>query len=392
MKLLTLTSLYPNAVHGNHGVFVENRLRHLSASGDVTCRVVAPVPWFPSTHAAFGRYAQYARVPRSETRHGIRVDHPRFLQIPKIGMAPSPYLMAAALKPVIEKILADGYDFDLIDSHYFFPDGVAAVMLGEYFNKPVVVTARGSDISVLTTHALPRRLILRAAAKADGLITVCQALKTAMVELGVPDERIVTLRNGVDLTLFQPVERAIARARLGLSQYTLLAVGRLTEAKGQALIIEALTSLPDVRLLLAGSGPDRDALQRLAQELGVQSRVTFLGDVAHAELRNTYNAADALVLASSREGWANVLLEAMACGTPVIASRVWGTPEVVRGPDAGLLLEQRTAAGIAAAVQALRARPPARTATRRYAEQFSWDATSRGQTALFEHILEGRTP
>ena len=392
MKILTFTSLYPNAAQPNHGVFVENRLRHLTADGNVECRVVAPVPWFPSTNERFGRYAQFARVPATEQRHGIRIDHPRYLQIPKVGMSVSPYLMAAAMRPVIRRILDEGYDFDLIDAHYFFPDGVAAVMLGKTFGKPVVVTARGSDISEIPRHAVPRKLIQRATERADGLITVCEALKTAMVEIGVSDERIVALRNGVDLNVFQPVDRVVQRARLGLTGFTLLSVGQLVVHKGQSLIIEALPLLPDVRLLLAGTGPDRAALEAQARQLGVQERVTFLGAVPHAELRNYYGAADALVLASSREGWANVLLESMACGTPVIASKVWGTPEVVQSRDAGLLLEQRTARDIAAAVKTLQTLPPERADTRRYAERFSWGETTKGQLRLFKKILEARKP
>jgi teichuronic acid biosynthesis glycosyltransferase TuaC len=392
MNILTFTSLYPNAAQPDHGVFVENRLRHLVAGGGVSCKVVAPVPWFPSTDPRFGRYAQFARVPRNEVRHGIRITHPRYLRLPKVGMTMAPAMMAAAIKPLLRRMLDEGDDFDLIDAHYFYPDGVAAVMLGQYFGKPVVVTARGSDISVCGNYRLPRNLMRRAAAKAAGLVTVCEALKDAMVGLGVPGERIVALRNGVDLSVFQPVDRQQVRTQLRLDGFTLLAVGQLVAHKGQALVIEALPLLPGVRLLLAGTGPDRAALEQLARNLNVYDRVTFLGAVPHAQLRAFYGACDALVLASSREGWANVLLESMACGTPVIASKVWGTPEVVRSREAGLLIEQRSAAAIANAVQALRALAPDRAATRRYAEQFSWAATTTGQMNLFERILQARQP
>ncbi len=296
------------------------------------------------------------------------------------------------MKPLLRRLLDESDGFDLIDAHYFYPDGVAAVMLGEYFGKPVVVTARGSDISICGNYRVPRSLMRRAAAKAAGLVTVCEALKEAMVGLGVPGERIVALRNGVDLSVFQPVDREQVRKQLRLDQFTLLAVGQLVAHKGQSLVIEALALLPGVRLLLAGTGPDRAVLEQLARQLGVYDRVTFLGAVPHTQLRHFYGAADALVLASSREGWANVLLESMACGTPVIASKVWGTPEVVRTREAGLLFEQRSAGAIANAVQALRALAPDRAATRRYAEQFSWAATTTGQINLFERILQARQP
>jgi teichuronic acid biosynthesis glycosyltransferase TuaC len=389
MKILTFTTLYPNQAQPNHGVFVENRLRHLVLSQQVEVRVVAPVPWFPFKHARFGKYATFARVPRAEERHGISILHPRFPQIPKVGMSMSPFLLAAAVRPVLQRMIDEGYDFDVIDAHYFYPDGVAAALLARHFKKRLVITARGSDISVLPEFFVPGKLIRWAAARASGLITVCQALKDAMVDLGISPERIVPLRNGVDLKLFRIIDRDARRRELGLTGFTLLSVGLLAEHKGHCLIIEALPSMPGVRLLIAGTGPDREALERLAEQLGVRERVTFLGAVPHAELPQYYGAVDALVLASSREGWANVLLESMACGTPVVASRVWGTPEVVAAAAAGVLMHERSANGIAQAVSALREDYPAHEATRHYAEGFSWDDTTNGQLTLFRRLLQG---
>ena len=388
MKILTFTTLFPNAVKPNNAIFVETRLRHLVASGQVDSRVVAPVPWFPFASDRFGAYGDFARVPEDENRFGIEVRHPRYPVIPKVGMNMAPALLARAARASVARLIDEGFDFDLIDAHYFYPDGVAAVKLGKYFNKPVVITARGSDISLIPQYRAPRAMIQWAAANAAAMITVCNALKTELVALGAAEERITPLRNGVDLVRFQPAERAALRADLGLDSYTLLSVGHLVALKGHDLAIGALAMLPGVRLMIAGSGVERERLEALARELKVTDRVRFLGAVPQAELPRYYNAADALVLASSREGWANVLLEAMACGTPVVASNVWGTPEVVASPDAGVLMGERSARGVADAVEALRAASPQRSATRRYAEQFSWDATTAGQLKLFESILQ----
>jgi teichuronic acid biosynthesis glycosyltransferase TuaC len=390
MKILTFSTLFPNAEKPGHGIFVETRLRHLAASGQVEARVVAPVPWFPLKHPRFGTYSAYARAPGSEVRSGIPVLHPRYPVLPKIGMNVAPRLLANAVRPVLARMIADGFDFDLIDAHYFYPDGVAAAMLGQYFNKPVVITARGSDITLFPSYPKPREQIEWAAGRADAIITVCDALRDEVLRMGVEPSKVVSLRNGVDLQLFRPVEREAVRARLGVAGFTLLAVGHLVPVKAQALAVAALARLPEVQLLLAGNGPDRAMLEQLAQDQGVAQRVRFLGALPQAALRDYYGAADALVLPSEREGWANVLLESMACGTPVIASRVWGTPEVVAAPEAGLLLEERSAAGVADAVHALRANYPDRAATRRYAERFSWDDTTAGQLALFRRVLEKR--
>jgi glycosyltransferase involved in cell wall biosynthesis len=381
MKILTFSTLFPNSEKPGHGIFVETRLRHLVASGQVEARVVAPVPWFPSAHPRFGQYARQARVPRQELRHGIAVSHPRYPVLPKIGMNVAPLLLAQSVKPAIARLLDEGFDFDLIDAHYFYPDGVAAALLGRYFNKPLVITARGSDITLLPRYPLPRRMIMWAAKRADAVITVCNALRDEVVALGVDPARVTSLRNGVDLQLFQPTARSAA------AQFTLLTVGHLVPVKAQELIIGALPLLPGVRLVLAGDGPNRAMLEQLARSLEVSGRVEFLGAVPQAQLRAHYGAADALVLASSREGWANVLLESMACGTPVVASRVYGTPEVVAAPEAGILMAERTPQGVADAVNALRANYPDRGATRRYAERFSWDDTTAGQLAVFTTVL-----
>ena len=387
MKLLTFSSLFPNTVKPSHGIFVETRLRYLLASGKATSRVVAPVPWFPSSHPRFGDYAAFSKVPTNEVRYGIEVSHPRYMVIPKVGMTAAPWLMAQACKKEIGRILDEGYDFDAIDAHYFYPDGVAAVMLGKYFNKPVVITARGTDINLIPQYALPKKQLMWAASNAAGMITVCNALREEMIGLGIDGERIVALRNGVDLQRFQPTDRAAARASLGIDGFTAISVGVLDPRKAHDLTIGALPLMPDVKLLIAGIGPERKRLEAQAAQLGVADRVTFLGAVAQTELKHYYNAADAMVLASSREGWANVLLESMACGTPVVASNVWGTPEVVAAPAAGVLMKERSSRGIAEAMADLRANYPEHAATRRYAEGFSWDATTEGQVQLFSRII-----
>jgi glycosyltransferase involved in cell wall biosynthesis len=384
MKILTFSTLFPNSEKPGHGIFVETRLRHLVASGQVEARVVAPVAWFPSANPRFGEHAKLARVPRHEQRHGIAVSHPRYPVLPKIGMNVAPLLLAQAVKPAIARLIDEGYDFDLIDAHYFYPDGVAAAMLARYFNKPLVITARGSDITLLPKYPLPGRMIRWAAKRADAVITVCNALRDEVVALGVDANRVTSLRNGVDLQLFRPTERVAG------TQFTLLTVGHLVPVKAQELIIGALPLLPGVRLVVAGDGPNRAMLEQLAHSLNVAGRVEFLGAVPQAELRSHYGAADALVLASSREGWANVLLESMACGTPVVASCVYGTPEVVAAPEAGVLMAERTSQGVADAVNALRANYPDRAGTRRYAERFSWEDTTAGQLSLFEEVINRR--
>lgn len=392
MRILTFTTLYPNAEQPAHGVFVEHRLRHLVQSGKLEARVVAPIPWFPFKGARFGRYGTFARAPQRELRHGIEVLHPRYPVIPKVGMTVAPMLIVSALYHVLRRIIANGYDFDLIDAHYFYPDGVAAVALGKLFKKPVVITARGTDVHFIPKFRLPRKMIQWTAGHASACITVCEALRKTLIELGAPQDKVHTLRNGVDLELFCPVDRVEARSTIGGFERMLVFVGHLVELKGHHIAIQALEDIPDAHLFIIGEGEERISLVQLAGSRGVAERVHFVGQVEQAALKTYYSAADALILASSREGWANVLLEAMACGTPVIATNVWGTPEVVAAPEAGVLMGSRTPAGLVEAYHRLFSAYPDRSDTRRYAEQFSWNETTEGQLSLFNEVIQAADP
>jgi len=384
LRVLVFSTLYPNQAQPNHGVFVENRLRHTLAQGDIEATVLAPVPWFPSRNPSFGRYALYADVPRQETRHGLTVYHPRYLVIPKVGSRLTPAFLYRTAKRAVDEMARRGVPkFDLIDAHYFYPDGVAAARLAKELNIPLLITGRGTDLTLIPQSAPERAQIQWASRQASGMITVCEDLRQKLVGLGEPAARVVTLRNGVDLKRFTPGDRAAARAKLGIDGFTLLSVGSLIPRKGHELIIAALTELPDMTLMIAGSGPMRAELERVAREKGVTARVRFLGEIAHDDLTDAYRAADIFVLASSREGWANVLLEAMACGTPVVATNVNGTPEVIQDSALGQLVEERSAPALAQAITALRLRTPDRNAVRTYAEQFSWEATARANKALF---------
>lgn len=389
IRLLTFTTLFPSAARPRHGIFVETRLRQLLATHAVAATVVAPVPWFPSGAQVFGRYGALARTPRAERRAGIDVRHPRYFMIPKIGMTIPPWTLARAAEQEIRHLSRDGFDFDLIDAHYFYPDGVAAAMLARRLGKPFVVTARGSDINRIAQLAAPRRLILSAARSASRIVAVSQALKQTMAALGVEPDHIVVLRNGVDLELFQPIDRDEARRTLGLAApKVLVSVGNLVPEKGHDLFIETVAALPGVEALIVGAGPERRRLLELIGRRGVAARLRILDEMPQERLRVVYSAADALVLASAREGWPNVLLEAMACGTPVVAADVGGVREIVAEPVAGRVVESRDGAAFARAANDLLASPPEHGAVRRYAESFGWEEVARLQVDLFRTVLD----
>ena len=397
VRTLLFSTLYPSSARPGHGVFVETRLRELLKHGGIDSRVVAPVPWFPSRAERFGDYARIARTPPREVRNGIDVMHPRYLAIPKIGMTLAPLLLALGARRSLQRLRDEGFDFDLIDAHYFYPDGVAAALLSRWFGRPFCVTARGSDINLIAGHALPLRLMRWAARQAAACIGVSAALVQAMCSVGLETRQLLTMRNGVDLQRFHPLPRAEARAQLRLTgQPLLLSVGNLIPLKGHDLCIDALALLrkthPGARLVILGAGPEGERLRAQAASQGLADAVQLLGTVPNAALAPWYSAADCLLLASSREGWPNVLLEAMACGTPVVATRVGGVPEIVAIEAAGRLVDERSGAALAAGLLALLAAPPPRGEVRRHAEGFSWDETSRSQSRLFGTLLSPAEP
>jgi glycosyltransferase involved in cell wall biosynthesis len=391
MKILVISNLYPNLLQPQHGIFIEHRVRSLLQYSDAEVKVLAPVPWFPLKRPVFGKYSVFARVPRTDSRYGVRIVYPRYPVIPKIGTNLAPLGLASALIKPLRRILRGGYDFDLIDAYYSYPDGVAATMLGRYFGRPVIITALGSDINFFTSYRIPRWMIKWAARNADAITTVSNALKDRLVGLGIDSDTIRVNLHGVDQRLFKPpADRAMLRKQLNIVRPTLISVGNLIELKGHHVGIQALTALPDVDLIIAGEGKEERTLKKLASSLGLAERVRFLGHVSQEDLRDYYGAADVLILASSREGIANVLLESMACGTPVIATRVGGLPEIITTPEAGVLMRNRTPEALVQAVRALFAHYPDRSATRRFVEQFSWKRTSEQHLALLDEILATR--
>jgi glycosyltransferase involved in cell wall biosynthesis len=382
MRILTFTNLYPSTAQPRHGIFIEHRVRQLVASGEVSVRVIAPQPWVPAAGRLFGRYSALARVPATEIRDGVRVWYPRFFAVPKLTSWINPLLMALSVLPLARRLQRES-DFDLIDAHFFYPDGAAAVLLGLWLGKPVAVTARGTDINIFPDYAVPRRWIRWVARRASALITVSASLRDALMRLGVARERVSVLRNGVDLELFTPVDRDTARDELRLDGPVMISVGHLIPDKGHQFVIEALPQLPGTSLLIAGDGPMRAQLEALAVRLGVVERIRWLGTLSQQQLARHYAAADITLLVSKIEGMPNVLLESLACGTPVVATNVGGNGEIVNARVAGMLIDERSAAAVAGAVGKLLQAKHDRSAVRRHAEQFGWAPTTQGLLNLF---------
>jgi teichuronic acid biosynthesis glycosyltransferase TuaC len=384
IRVLSVSTLFPNEAQPRHGIFLRHRLTHLAQVEGIEILVVAPVPWFPSARRVFGRYSVFRRAPDRSHQSGLSVLHPRYIVIPKPGMSIAPALMAAALLPVLWRIKRHSFDFDAIDSYYLYPDGVAATLLGLIFNRPVLMTALGSDVNLLPRYVAPRKQILWALGRSAAATAVCQALKKGLIELGAAETKVQVVLHGVDHDLFKPpANRTALRRQIGFDRPTFISVGHLIPRKGHDIAIAALVDVPHANLVIVGDGPEESNLRQLAIRRAVDDRVRFLGHIDQTKLVPLLGAADALVLCSDREGIANVLIEALSCGTPVIATPVWGSPEVVSAPEAGILVGERSVGAVVEGMYRLLAHPPDRDATRRFSERFSWsDAATQHATII----------
>ncbi|WP_242139475.1 glycosyltransferase [Sphingomonas sp. TREG-RG-20F-R18-01] len=381
LRVLTLSSLFPDATRPNFGVFVERQTLELAARPDVDLRVVAPVGLPPWPLSSTTHYAPLAAVPRGETWKGLDVRRPRFLTVPGTGGRFHVPALTRALLPLLSQVRRD-FAFDVIDAEFFFPDGPAAVALGRHFGVPVSIKARGADIHHWGTTPATRARVLAAGQHADGLLAVSGAMRDDMIALGMPAERIRVHHTGVDLDRFTPRDRDAAKQALGVDGPLVVSLGALIRRKRHDVVIEALPALPDATLIIAGEGPERAALTALAAARGVAARVRLLGSVPHADLTALLGAADAMALASESEGLANAWVEALACGTPVVIADAGGAREVLTDPSYGRIVE-RTPQDFADGIAAVLAAPHDSVATRRGATRFTWAANT---AALHAHL------
>lgn len=373
VRVLSLSTLFPSDARPRHGGFVARQFDALAERGDVDLTVICPV----ARKKAHG-------APRAYPVHYIR-----FTAIPKIGARWSPGMIARAALPLARKLHAER-PFDLVDAQFFYPDGPAAARVARELGLPLSIKARGSDIHLWGERSYARTMMLDAAEQAGGLLAVSEALKRDMVALGMPAEKIAVHYTGLDHTLFKPRERDELRWELfgvGPETAILLSVGNLIPIKGHDLAIEAMHHIDGARLVIVGDGPQRAALRARANSLFTIAKVHF-ASYPHEKMALAMAAADALVLPSEREGLANVWIEALASGTPIVIPDVGGAREVVTSPSAGRLVERNPEA-IARAVVDLLASPPGRPDVAAHARKFSWELNAAQLAAHYARIVAG---
>jgi glycosyltransferase involved in cell wall biosynthesis len=380
MNILVFTALWPNSEQPDFGIFVKHRIAALARQANV--RVVAPVPYFPKSLARSfipAHWQRAARVKEREVCDGLPVYHPRYLVTPKWGMRFYGRWMAEGAASLVRELHA-AQPIDLIDAHYVYPDGWAAVRLGRAFDVPVVITARGSDISLFSQLPYIRPLLGEALESAAGVIAVSGALREQIIELGIEADKVAVIRNGIDRGLFHPLDRAAARKELRLEPEAklILTVASLTPNKGVDQLIDTMAVVAQrhsqARLYVIGEGSERASLEARIARRNLTGRVFLIGARPQAELAEWYSAADLFCLASQREGCPNVVIEALACGTPVVAADVGGVSELITDPAYGCLIpSQQSAEGFAERIDEALREGWKRDAIAKHGGARSWD-------------------
>ncbi len=387
IKILLFSTLFPHAGEPTLGIFVENRLKNLLKQYEgLEATIIAPVPWFPFKNNIFGAYGRAARANKVEFRDNIVVHHPRYLVVPKIGMLLTPWFLYISAWRCFEKLRKNGAEFDIIDAHYLYPDAVACARLARKSGLPFIATARGSDVTQVGLMARPQQAILAALQQASHTITVSANLKRDLVSMGACEADISVLRNGVDLERFREIGRKERRKAFPAGPIMIFA-GWLIPRKRLDLVLAVTKLLPNISTVIVGDGPLMAECKEEVSRMGISSRVFFEGQQTPEDMAPYFSLADVLLLPSDREGWANVLLEAMACGTPVVSRAIGGAPDLIQENVAGRVVDSDDPVLLAKAVQAILDDQPSRSAVRGYAARYDWVETSTAQMKVFEAAI-----
>jgi teichuronic acid biosynthesis glycosyltransferase TuaC len=356
MRILVITTIFPNAEEITKGVYIFQIAQGLSQQ--VPLAVIAPIPYSP-WFLKSKQYAAFQRIPRVEEIGGIQVYHPRYLVIPKVMRSLYGLLYFISIGGFCLRLRKE-FKPDQILSFWAYPDGFASVLIGKMLRLPVTVGCRGCDVNTAGESFLRKRMVVWALRQCRNVLAVSQAMGQVLQGLTVPMEQIAVIPNGIDPERFlmqgqQEARRQIQHLAIPPEEKVILFCGRLSPEKGISVLVDSFSMLcgkmAQVRLLVVGNGPLRTEMTQKVLHCNLGKQVTFLEEVSHQEIPGLLNACDLLCLPSLREGWPNVVTEALACGTPVVASNVGGVPELLTSPEFGIMVPPRNAEALFNALQ-----------------------------------------
>lgn len=346
IKVLISSSIFPNNIEETKGIYIFHQARALSKICSV--KIVAPIPYFPK-YIKLGSYQHYNKIPIQQKIHGLEVFHPRVPVIPKFGRCLYGFLYYLGQRSFYKKFIPK-YKPDVFLSFWAYPDGFANVMFARNFHIPHFLGGRGCDINNANNDMLKRNMTTWALNKSCKVLSVSKAMKDTMISLGVPSKKIAVIPNGLNDN-FVSIKRTPLEAKRGDNSKTILYCGRFSQEKGVEYLIKACNILRlrkvNFKLLMIGSGPLKKVFEEMINELFLEDFIEIRNEVAHDQIPQIMESADIFCLPSLREGWPNVVMEALACGLPVVASTVGGVPEIITNDEYGLLTSPGDAGGLA---------------------------------------------
>lgn len=379
-KILLITMLFPNSREPAKATFNLQIAQGLAKYTEI--KVVAPVRIFPHTDT----------IPAYEKIAGIDVYHPRLLLPPKIALFSHGFLYFMQIAGCLKKI-SENFNFDGILAPYLYPDGFAGVLTAKALRKPVVLEALGCDVNLLTKYAIRRAQIQYACENANAIISVNKHMKERLVKIGVEEKKITVIYNGVNRGIFKPLDKYECRQRLNLApeENIVLFAGNLERVKGIRILIEAWREIMEERggknlLVVVGSGREKGAITRLVKQYKMDRSVRMAGPVPHTDIPLWMNACDLFCLPSIREGYPNVLLEAISCDKYIVATNTGGIPEIVTSPDVGILVEPNNSKSLSGGLKAAISLTARGAKAKTVPGLSSWEDSARERLRLFQKV------
>ena len=361
IKVLVLSHMYPNNSHPNSGIFIHNQIKHLLKEG-CSVKVISPVPYAPNMLNFNATWKKYNEIYKQKVIDGVHVSYPRYIRFPGSWFhSLSCYTMYWGIQNVTNLIMKE-FNPDILHVHTVTTDGYVGMLINEKYKLPIVCSLRGSDINTYPYRdKLTMLLTKKVLSKADQIVSVSHALKSTAETIANPLRPIRVLHNGCDLMdfSFNEEDRIAIRKDLGImnNDRVIIFVGDIKKIKGVFELINSFITLKakysDIHLIVLGEGPENNNIKNIIHLNNMNNNVHLIGTRPHHEISKWLSASDIFALPTYNEGLPNVVLEAMACGLPVVATSVGGIPEIVEDGKSGILIKKKDPVSLAKAIESL---------------------------------------